>query len=527
MPYYPISGNPIQYQKANGGLASNYYLKFYASGTSTAIDAAPNKTATDDTTGVPLVLDKVKLDTKGYPVNPSGGVIVPHLDQEYKIVLYKNAADADADNTSAADWVVDGLAPGLIAFTATSGANDASNINYLADPTATTRTVQNKLQEFISVKDFGATGDGSTDDSTAFSTALLSGLNVIVPAGTYLIGGIICQTDYQSVHFQSGVTLKANANNVVLFKQVKSYARHTGGFRTDSNSKTGVTGIQCGPSDLTDTTTVGNQLDNVMPWIIGDNNVEELVMIQCGPDVASTDSLNEHNQWPLIKGNGARRVIRFNDSPNAGSSIPKYHKFFAVNASGANTNVVVDIRAGAYNTFYGLTGVDIITGTTPYSTPRTIKIFDDSGVTGAANDYNKFFGGDIINNTRDIDNQNDTTQFIGLNFDIGNVNFGKQPVIYGIAKQMRDIYAGSINTSGSSISLPSGWSSAALGGNAYRVTHNLGTTNYVVVLNSSNDSGTESHIATKTSTSFDIQGRVVTDGSVGINVQTDFILVRY
>ena len=57
------------------------------------------------------------------------------------------------------------------------------------------RTVQSKLQEQISVKDFGAVGDGITDDSAAFIAAMNAvvangPLNVkalFVPSGEYLI----------------------------------------------------------------------------------------------------------------------------------------------------------------------------------------------------------------------------------------------------------------------------------------------------------------------------------------------------
>ena len=51
------------------------------------------------------------------------------------------------------------------------------------------RTILAKAGDYVSVKDFGATGDGSTDDSTAVQAALSSGaLSVYFPKGTYILG---------------------------------------------------------------------------------------------------------------------------------------------------------------------------------------------------------------------------------------------------------------------------------------------------------------------------------------------------
>lgn len=52
---------------------------------------------------------------------------------------------------------------------------------------AASRTAQDKLRDVVSVKDFGAKGDGVTDDSAAFNSALVAGNGAIrVPAGTYI-----------------------------------------------------------------------------------------------------------------------------------------------------------------------------------------------------------------------------------------------------------------------------------------------------------------------------------------------------
>lgn len=52
---------------------------------------------------------------------------------------------------------------------------------------AVTTTVQTKLRETVSVKDFGAVGDGVTDDTAAIQAAIDSGNPVFVPYGTYYL----------------------------------------------------------------------------------------------------------------------------------------------------------------------------------------------------------------------------------------------------------------------------------------------------------------------------------------------------
>ncbi len=52
---------------------------------------------------------------------------------------------------------------------------------------AVQRTVEGKLQDTVSVKDFGAVGDGVADDTAAIQAAINTGKNVFVPSGNYLI----------------------------------------------------------------------------------------------------------------------------------------------------------------------------------------------------------------------------------------------------------------------------------------------------------------------------------------------------
>jgi hypothetical protein len=82
------------------------------------------------------------------------------------------------------------VAYGTTSTTATIG-NDARLSFIAAGAGATTRTLQNKLRDTVSVKDFGAVGDGVADDTAAIQAAITTGLNVFIPAGDYKITSTI------------------------------------------------------------------------------------------------------------------------------------------------------------------------------------------------------------------------------------------------------------------------------------------------------------------------------------------------
>lgn len=137
------------------------------------------------------------------PVTPNVGLYLP-AHGSYGWDTYYNS-----------NWsLVDGLLSGL----------SSSTLKYVPPYTgAVSRTLNSKLSEQVSVKDFGATGNGTTNDTAAINAAFTASHNVFVPNGTYLItcdmptdesgssGGVAPQSN-SMITFDGGATLKCAAN---------------------------------------------------------------------------------------------------------------------------------------------------------------------------------------------------------------------------------------------------------------------------------------------------------------------------
>ena len=95
--------------------------------------------------------------------------------------------------------------------------NNAANVTY--DPAgagAVSRSVQAKLRDVVSVKDFGAVGDGVTDDAVAVQAALNASKGVYFPDGTYLINGPYSSAS--GMEMQDGQCLIGESANAVLLQ---------------------------------------------------------------------------------------------------------------------------------------------------------------------------------------------------------------------------------------------------------------------------------------------------------------------
>jgi len=163
MTTYLTPSPKIQFFDSNGNPLVGGKLYTYASGTSTPL------TTYTDYTGATANTNPIILDSRGECNLWLSGAL-------YTLTL-KSATDVLI-------WSVDGV----------NGSFTANNISYTpAGLGAVTTTVQAKLRQTVSVQDFGAVGDGVTDDTLAIQAAINAlsvngvGGTVLLPAGAYKI----------------------------------------------------------------------------------------------------------------------------------------------------------------------------------------------------------------------------------------------------------------------------------------------------------------------------------------------------
>lgn len=96
--------------------------------------------------------------------------------------------------------------------------DNSDEVNFLQAGTgAVTRTVQAKLRESVSVKDFGAVGDGITDDTAAVQAALNTGKSVFFPEPSNYYN--IASSLTISVPFSAGAYRVFGGTGAIIFGQ--------------------------------------------------------------------------------------------------------------------------------------------------------------------------------------------------------------------------------------------------------------------------------------------------------------------
>jgi len=118
----------------------------------------------------------------GYPAN-AGTPARLYVNSDYSIQVQNKNGSVVYSAPGATERLSDVVVTGV----------DSSEVTFLqAGSGAVTRTAQAKMRDVVSVKDFGAVGDGVADDTVAIQAAMAAanGKGLYFPAGTYLTTSI-------------------------------------------------------------------------------------------------------------------------------------------------------------------------------------------------------------------------------------------------------------------------------------------------------------------------------------------------
>jgi hypothetical protein len=187
----PVGGVAAQFFNNNGVILSGGKIFTYSAGTTTNQTTYTSASGTVAHTN-PIILDSAGRVPSGeiwltdglqykFVITDSNGVLVGTYDNILGIPI---VADVYANFANTTD---NAKGDALVGF------KQSNSTGFLTG--AVSRTVNTKLQEFISVRDFGAVGDGVANDTVAIQTAVdylnsVSATNpasLVFPSGRYLI----------------------------------------------------------------------------------------------------------------------------------------------------------------------------------------------------------------------------------------------------------------------------------------------------------------------------------------------------
>jgi hypothetical protein len=155
------------------------------------------------------------------PYTPSGGISATTIPTAI--------AELDSEKTT------------LTAVLARLDDNDGSSlVGHITTGTgATARTVQSKLRDYVSVKDFGADPTGVADSTAAIQAALNTGLNVDLVGGQYKAANLTMSTNVQSFFSSQGFArITKNANGPILTISANDALVENIGFRGEASTPT-------------------------------------------------------------------------------------------------------------------------------------------------------------------------------------------------------------------------------------------------------------------------------------------------
>lgn len=299
----PVGGVGAQFFDNNGNPLSGGLLYTYIAGTTT-----PQTTYTTSS-GLIAWSNPIVLNSSGR-VSGSGEIWLT-LGALYKFVLKDSSGSliATYDDVAGINSV------------------DAFQVTYTNPLSGSVQTtVGAKLAQTVSVKDFGAVGDGVTDDTTAIQAALDSGASAIyAPSGTYLISSVQPQNN-QMIYGDGAGTIfkqKAGANFVRPFLISSKSFITLDNFTIDGNGNAQAAGEQNHGVFIVDSTDI-----NVYNLIVHDCQGDGIGVYSDNNSILARRIRIENNTCYnfgrcgiVISGTGAFHVVITNNITRVGTRV--------------------------------------------------------------------------------------------------------------------------------------------------------------------------------------------------------------
>ena len=244
-----ILGEPTvqQYFDANGDPLENGTIEFYVWNTSTPTAIYSDSTGTSAGTSVTLnsigapanggtsialffdtnmVYKIVRKDSFGTAISPTigpyygsggGGFFIDAVDSGASDSLYDYTGTFDGQQSQVGGYYTVGDGGGGIFYwdASSSAADNGGSVILPTGHTGNGRWLR-IIENSISVKMFGAVGDGVTDDGAAIQSAISLQNSIVFPAGTYLVNSTIL--------VQSNTMLSGDGTGVSIIKVGSSLA---------------------------------------------------------------------------------------------------------------------------------------------------------------------------------------------------------------------------------------------------------------------------------------------------------------
>lgn len=169
----------------------------------------------------------------GLSANPGLGFVVNDAGTGFKIAAIDSVSAALSATQAAASATSANAANSQAATYAAAASSSASSASVSA------ASASSAAAKFVSVKDYGAIGDGVSDDTAAIQAALNAHSRVFFPAGTYKITSHLLLNTNQWIYGEGAATvIKAAADTLRILKIINKAGIYAGHMVLDGGGQT-------------------------------------------------------------------------------------------------------------------------------------------------------------------------------------------------------------------------------------------------------------------------------------------------